>query len=332
MAMRVLVTGASGRIGRRVAGALLERGDSVVGLDRVASGLGHERYREVVGAFEDDAAVGRAIRGCEAVLHLGAFMSWVRADIARVHAANTDGTFVLLQAAVRERVGRFVFASSGEVYPETRPVRVPLDESHPLKPESVYGLTKLIGEEMVEFHRRVHGLATVILRFSHTQDADELLDPGSFFSGPRFYLRARIRQQEAFGNQAVVDALRAYDDGRERLLVSRGRDGRVFRMPIADARDICGGVLLALDSERAVGQTLNLGPDEAVRFDEAVELLREVTGLPVADVTLPVAAVDYVTSRARAREILGYRTQWPFAAMVRDAATRWKRPDPALSG
>jgi nucleoside-diphosphate-sugar epimerase len=96
----------------------------------------------------------------------------------------------------------------------------------------------------------------------------------------------------------------------------------VFRMPIADSRDICAGVLQALDSDRAVGQVMNLGPDEAVSFDHAVAVLHQATGLPVVEARLPMAAVDYVTSRARAREILGYRTRWNFAEMVADALRR----------
>jgi len=101
----------------------------------------------------------------------------------------------------------------------------------------------------VAFFARTTGMETVVLRFSHTQDASELLDPDSFFSGPRFYLRARIRQQAAFGNSAVVEALKPHDDGTEKLLISRGQDGTVFRMPITDTRDIVDGLIAALDRQ-----------------------------------------------------------------------------------
>jgi UDP-glucose 4-epimerase len=320
--MQILVSGGSGRIGRLVVAELLQRGDAVVSLDLQPCGRTERDFREVLGRFDDPAAVEAATTGAGAVLHLGALMSWVRADVPKVYAANVTGTFNVLQAALKFGVRKLVFASSGEVYPETKPVYLPLDESHPTRPTSAYGLSKLLGEEMVEFHQRVHGLPSVILRFSHTQDARELLDPGSFFSGPRFYLRARIRQQEAFGNTKVVEALRPLDDGTEKLLVSRGEDGTVFRMPIADSRDICAGVLQALDSDRAVGQVMNLGPDEAVSFDHAVAVLHKVTGLPVVEARLPIPAVDYVTSRSRARETLDYRTRWSFEDMVADAAER----------
>jgi UDP-glucose 4-epimerase len=90
-------------------------------------------------------------------------------------------------------------------------------------------------------------------------------------------------------------------------------------MMFADARDIAAGVLLALDAPRAVNATLFLGPDEATPLDVAVDALEARTGLPVVRANLPGPAVDYTTSNARARELLGFRPRWTFAAMVEDA-------------
>jgi UDP-glucose 4-epimerase len=323
--MKVLVTGGAGRVGRGVVHALLERGDRVVSFDLRASGQTHAHLTDVVGVFDDPQAAARAVDGADAVLHLGAFMSWLPSEAQRVYDANVTGTYVLLDASRRAGVRKFVFASSGEVYPETRPVYLPLDEAHPTQPASLYGLTKLLGEEMVRFHQRIGSLGTVILRFSHTQDASELLDPESFFSGPRFYLRSKIRQQASFGNQRAVDALSVHDDGTPKLFVSHGEDGTVYRMPITDTRDIVEGVVRALDSDRAIGQTLNLGTEEAVRFDEAVAMLQAVIHLPVVDVRLPGAAMNYSTSRARAIEVLEHRPAWTFKRMVEDAVASRER-------
>ena len=261
--MHILVTGGAGRVGRRLIPHLLARGDSVACLDLAQLPLEHPALTQVTGAFDDEAAVARAMAGAEAVVHIGAYMSWIAADVPKLYAANVTGTWTVLRAATAAKVRRFVFASSGEVYPETRPRVLPIAEDHPTEPTSAYGITKLIGEDMVAFFARSTGLETVVLRFSHTQDADELLDPESFFSGPRFYLRARIRQQQAFGNTAVVDALRPHDDGREQLLISRGQDGTVFRMPITDTRDIVAGLVAALDSPAA--QPGNRGGDRLRR-------------------------------------------------------------------
>ena len=130
-------------------------------------------------------------------------------------------------------------------------------------------------------------------------------------------MRSKIRQQAAFGNQRAVDALRAHDDGTSKLFVSRGEDGTVYRMPITDTRDIVEGVIRSLDSDRANGQTFNLGTEEAIAFDKAVAMLHAVTGLPVVEVRLPGAAMNYSTSRARAIEILDLRPAWTFEKMVK---------------
>jgi len=320
--MRVLVTGSAGRVGRRVVDLLLARGDGVTGFDLRPLGRDATGYREIVGSFDDTAAVDAAMDGVDAVLHLGAFMSWLPADAAKVYAANATGTLQLAAAAARAKLGRFVLASTGEVYPEVRARYAPIDEAHPREPVSAYGLSKLAAEEIAAFYQRTQGLPVVTLRFAHTQEAAELLDRDSVFSGPRFYLRSKIRQQRAFGNARALSVLEPHDDGHDMLLVQCGEDGRPYRMMIADARDIADGVLLALDSDKAIGQAMNLGPDAPIRFDDAVALLADATGLPVARVAMPGPAVDYATSSARARDLLGFRPRWTFAAMVEDARAR----------
>ena len=317
--MRVLVTGSAGRVGRRVVDLLLARGDAVTGFDLRRLGREHRAYAEVMGDLGDGEAIAKAIAGADAVLHLGAFMSWLAADAGRVYEANASATFKLLQAAANANVTRFVLASTGEVYPEVRARYLPIDEDHPRAPVSVYGLSKLVAEDMVAFFHRTRGLPFVVLRLSHTQDADELLDPASFFSGPRFYLRAKIRQQREFGNAGALAVLEPLDDGTDKHLLQCGEDGIPYRMMIADARDIAAGVVLALDSQRAVNAKMNLGPDDATSFDSAVSLLQARTRLPSVRANLPGPPVRYETSNARAREILGFRPQYTFARMVEDA-------------
>jgi UDP-glucose 4-epimerase len=317
--MHVLVTGSAGRIGRSVVARLLERGDAVTGLDLQSLELAHAGYAEVTGGFENQRSVARVIKRVDAVVHLGALMSWLPADSARVMAANATGSLPLLAAASAAKVKRFILASTGEVYPESKPQYLPIDEKHPREPVSTYGLSKLLTEESAAFFQRTQDLPVTILRFAHTQDASELLDPESFFSGSRFYLRAKIRQQRAFGNKRALAVLEPLDDGREQLLLQCAEDGTPYRMMIADTRDIVDGILLALDSPKAIGRTVNLGPDRPIAFDEAIECLRKATGLPVVRVKMPGPAVNYVTSNALARELLRFRPRWTFAAMVDDA-------------
>ncbi|MCB8821081.1 NAD-dependent epimerase/dehydratase family protein [Microvirga rosea] len=318
--MAILVTGSAGRVGSKVVQRLLDEGNLVTGFDLKPSVINHRNYREVVGSFDDRTAAANAVEGTTAILHLGAFMSWLPADAEKLHRANVDGTRVLLEQAARVKPERILFASSGEVYPENVPDYLPVDEEHPLKPRSSYGLTKLLGEEIVRFFERTSGIPATILRFSHTQDAAELLDPSSFFSGPRFFLHAKIRQQENLGNTAAVQRLMAVDDGREALVVSRNENGRPFKMHITDTRDMIDGILLALKSPKAAGRTYNLGATTPVDFAEALPLMAKMTDLPLKTVDLPGSGVYYETSNARIREELGFDPKWTIERMISEAA------------
>ena len=239
-------------------------------------------------------------------------------------AANVEGTRVVLEAAVEAGVERFIFASSGEVYPEGAPQRLPVDETHPTHPRSAYGLTKLLGEEMVRWAGRSHALPFSILRFSHTQDASELLDPESFFSGPRFFLQSRIRQQEAMGNEAAVAALRAVEDGKPALVLARNEHGRPFRMMITDTRDMVRGLRAALANPAMVGETCNLGATQPVDFAMVLPEMARITGLPLRVVDLPGAGVFYETSNARLRSLTGFEPVFPFDRMLEEAAIAWR--------
>lgn len=318
----ILVTGSAGRVGRAVVAALRSRGRIVRGLDLRPSGTGGE---EIVGSLEDAEAIFKAMDGVSDVLHLGAFMSWLAADRDSMFAVNVEGTRRLLDAASLAGVRRFIFASSGEVYPENRPEFLPITEHHPLRPNSPYGLTKLLGEELVHFHQRLGRMETVILRFSHTQDAGELLDEESFFSGPRFFLRPRIRQQLSFGNTAIADLLQSHDIGEPSHILARNENGRPFRMHMTDTRDMVAGILLALDHPKAAGGTFNLGADEPVDFAELLPKISSLTGLPIVTVDFPGDGVYYHTSNERIRNTLGFEAQWTMDRMLDDAAAARRR-------
>lgn len=318
--MRIAVTGASGRLGRTLTGLLCQRGHTVAALDAVPPA-----YTPPAGAaftrvdLADPEGLAAACAGADVVVHLAAVMSWRRSDEPALLRVNVLGTANVAEAAAQ--AGAFcVFASSGEVYPEGRPVYQPLDEDHPRAPTSAYGLTKVLGEDTVAFYRRARGLRAVVLRFSHFQDAAELLDPDSFFSGPRFFLRRRIEQQRGFGNDAAVAALEPYDDGTEKLLLSRGADGTPYRMGILDSRDLAAGVATAAERPDLDGHTIGVGADDSVDFDDLIPLMAERSGLPYVDVRLPGPAVHYTTSNARARDLLGFTVRHPIAAMVDEAA------------
>lgn len=315
--MRVLVTGAAGRIGRQVVRLLRAHGHRVRGLDLRPA----DADELVVGDLWNPADVRAATDGVDAVVHLAALMTWdPRAEDA-LFEQNAVATHRLLRALPAELV-RFVFASSGEVYPERRPAYLPIDEHHPLAPDNAYGLSKLLGEEMVRQRMRV-GLRATIVRLAHTQAAEELLDPASAFSGPRFFVTSRIRYLESLPPTPVIaEAIRRLREVQrpgDQLLLACSEEGAPYRMGICDVRDAAAGVVLALEHPRAEADVFNIGPRSSVDFGDIVPLMGRLSGLPVVRVCLPLPAYSYETSIERARQVLGYEPNYSIEQMIQEA-------------
>ncbi|PSK92941.1 UDP-glucose 4-epimerase [Murinocardiopsis flavida] len=317
--MRIVVTGAAGRLGRTLVQRLAADGHRTTGVDLAAPRDRAAGAEHVVLGLDDRAGLAAAFDGADAVVHLAAMMSWNPAELTDMFRVNVLGTAHVADAAATAGA-RLVHASSGEVYPEIKPDYQPLDEEHPRNPASLYGLTKKLDEDIVDFYRRTRGLRAVVLRFSHFQDAAELLDERGFFSGPRFFLHRRIEQQRGFGNDAMVAALLPHAvEGETRLLLSRGSDGTPFRMGILDTRDLASGVIAAIGTPEADGEAIGIGADDSVGFDALVPEMAKRTGLGYADVALPAPAVHYTTSNRKARDLLGFVPEWPIDRMLDEA-------------
>jgi UDP-glucuronate 4-epimerase len=175
----VLVTGAAGFIGSHAAEALLARGCNVVGVDNFCDFYDRawkEANLACVGAKlkveEIDIADGKRIAGLvakvkpSAILHLAA-MAGVRPSIERPGyycRVNVEGTTNLLQAAIENKVGKFLFASSSSVYGNAS--RVPFSEEDPVdEPISPYAATKRAGELLCHTYWHLYKLPSFCLRF-----------------------------------------------------------------------------------------------------------------------------------------------------------------------
>jgi UDP-glucose 4-epimerase len=169
--MRVLVTGGAGFVGSNLVGFLMEGGHDVTVLDDLSAGARPEWWGKragpqcVEGKIEDESAVRRAARGVEAVVHLaarpGVADSVDRPDLD--FGVNVLGTFNAVDAARREGVRSFVFASSGAVLAGATP---PLREDMPAAPLSPYGASKLYGEGITAASG-VYGMVGISLRFAN---------------------------------------------------------------------------------------------------------------------------------------------------------------------
>lgn len=155
-ALRVLVTGSAGAIGRPVCAELMARGDTVRAFDRTPSPHAHE---VVVGDLADARAVHDAVSGVDAVLHLGAFPN--DAPFPELVGPNVLGLFHVLDAARSAGVSRVVLASSLQVGGKSEQQLSPAAHA----PGNHYALTKLWAEDMGEMYARRFGLEVVAARF-----------------------------------------------------------------------------------------------------------------------------------------------------------------------
>jgi len=157
--MKVLVTGARGKVGSVTAAALSKAGHEVVCTDLSRGVFERPQPGEATYIQADLADAGEAfavVRGVEAVVHAAAIPDPTHNVPATVFQNNIMATFNTLEAAVRFGVSRFVNISSetvpGFFFPERPflPDYVPVDEAHPIRPQDPYALSKYFGELLMD--------------------------------------------------------------------------------------------------------------------------------------------------------------------------------------
>ena len=170
--MRVLVTGAFGKVGKWVVTELLAHGHRVRALDRTAppTELKGAEMETVFADVADPLAALSATMGCDGLVHLAAYPGPHGVTSAELLRVNVIGTQNILEAAVAAGMPRVVLTSSigalGYSFPvhPCLPDYLPVDAAHPRRPQDVYGLSKVMNEEAAAAMTRLHGLGTIVLR------------------------------------------------------------------------------------------------------------------------------------------------------------------------
>ena len=172
--MSVLITGGLGFIGINTVKEFVKDDFQVVVVDKKKDsgmlngvlGSLRRKVRFLCCDILDLDCLSKAARDVEYILHLAAVVSVaeVNENPSLAFKVNVDGIHdILLVSRINDNIEKVVFASSAAVYGD--PQYVPISEDHPLKPISLYGLTKVLGEELVRWYYRIYGLDYVILRY-----------------------------------------------------------------------------------------------------------------------------------------------------------------------
>lgn len=257
----VLVTGATGFLGRHLIPQLIEAGYRVRALVRPTSDVSFLEAHGVELAYADDIAdkegVAKACDGCDEVIHAaGQFRFW--GDLPAFWQTNVAGTAAVLEAAGRAGVSRFVHVSTIAVAGHI-PKGAIIDEDFPSDPQDHYQRTKLEGEQLVLSYHKAQNLPVVVVR------------PGAFYGPWGRY---------AFNRLFFEEPLRGW-----RIKVDRGER---MNFPVF-AADVARGVILALQHGRA-GEIYNIC-GQSITHNEGNQIVSDLAGISRWRFNIPKWAV-----------------------------------------
>jgi UDP-glucose 4-epimerase len=298
----VLVTGGAGFIGSELVAQLAAKGRRVLVIDNLVNGR-RENLAEIGGDvallehdIRDVAGYERRLRETAVVYHLACL--GVRHSLhspVENHDVNATGTLRLLQACRAADVPRFVYVSSSEAYGTAR--WAPMSEEHPTFPCTVYGGSKLAGECYARAFHRSYGYPTVMVRPFNTYGPRSHHEGDSGEVIPRFLLRCLA--------------------GKPMVVFGDGTQTRDFTY----VSDTAAGILLAGESEQAVGATINLGSGLELTINDLAKEVAAVAGRPAApvehDAPRPGDVLRLCSDVSLASSLLGYQPRVPLADGLR---------------
>lgn len=316
--MTWLVTGGAGYIGGHVVRALRGAGYPVVVLDDLSTGR-PERLPEdvslVVGSVTDRALVAGVLRRhpVDGVVHLAARKS-VAESVARpdwYHRENVGGVVALLDAMAGTGVSRLLFSSSAAVYGIPAAPRV--DESCRTEPINPYGLTKLLGEQLIEAAGNGYPLSWVALRYFNVVGATNPL------------LADRVPAN------LVPIALAALAADRPVTVTGTDfptRDGSGVR-DYVHVEDLAAAHLAAVNrlmEARPVSTVYNVGTGRGYSVFDVLRRIEAVTGQPVPyrdGPRRPGDPPEVVADVSRIRRELAWRARYGLTEMIASTWLAW---------
>jgi UDP-glucose 4-epimerase len=320
--MKILVTGGAGYIGSACAQMLLEAGHDVTVLDALLTGH-REAVPKAARFVQANLAERDTVRGLlaegkfDAVMHFAAFIEAGESmrDPGKYMQNNVSYSIALLEEIQRAGIGSFVFSSTAAVYASSDN---PLSEDSAIRPSNVYGQTKLMVEQTLEWYSLVHGLRYALLRYFNAAGA--LPGRGEDHPGESHLIPLVLRVP-----LGRLPAVKIFGDDYPTP------DGTAIRDYIHIA-DLISAHLLALtalaDKPRLV---YNLGNGAGYSVKQVIDVAREVTGHPIpSEVTprRPGDAARLVASSEKIRRELGWTPRMPALHEIIGSAWEWHRSRP----
>jgi NAD dependent epimerase/dehydratase len=262
----ILVTGADGFIGSHLTELLVHSGYSVKALSQYNS-FNNWGWLEKVDCLESIEVVSGDVRdphfcrnimgGVNSVFHLAALIAIPYSYVAPDSYVDTNikGTLNMCQAAIESNVKRFVHTSTSEVYGTAQ--YVPIDEKHPLQPQSPYSATKIAADAMAMSYFNSFDLPVTIARPFNTY-------------GPRQSARA-----------VIPTIITQIANGMKEIKLGDVTPTRDFNF----VEDTCRGFLAIAQSDSTIGQTINIGSNFEISIGDTLNIIKELMGSDVEFIT-----------------------------------------------
>jgi len=320
--MNILVTGGAGYIGSATSEALINAGHSVTVYDSLVTG-----HREAIpaganfihAALDDVNALKQALTSAkfDAIIHFAAFIEAGESmkDPGKFFRNNFVNSLNLIENAVQAGIKKIVFSSTAAVYQSSEE---PLTEDSPLGPTNVYGHTKLMTEQALEWYREIHGLRFAALRYFNACGAL----PG----------RGEAHQPESHLIPRVLDiALGKAESATIFGTDYPTPDGTCIRDYIHIA-DLVSAHILALGAlEERDKMIYNVGSGNGFSVREVIETARKVTGHAIPAAESPRRPGDparLVASPQKIKDELGWHPAHTNMDDILSSAWEWHKSHP----
>jgi UDP-glucose 4-epimerase len=311
---RILVIGGAGFLGSHITDQLTLTGArEIVVVDdfvrgtraNLADAARDRRVRIVEGSIEDRALLRREMAGIDYVFDLAAL--WLYECVhepRRALEVNVVGTFNVIEAAQEAGVKKVVYSSSASVYGDA--AFTPMTEEHPFNNRTMYGATKIAGEQFFRANYEQNGMDYVGLRYMN------IYGPRMDYKGTYVSVIMKVLDRIGEGLPPIIfgDGSQAYD--------------------FVHVADVARANILALQAE-ATDEFFNIGIGVKTTIRELVDLLLEITGSDLEPEYRPqeqMFVTHRVGSTEKAERLLGFRATVPLESGLR-SVVEWRQRDAA---
>lgn len=323
--MNLLVTGGAGYIGSHTVRKLKEAGHEVVIFDNLSSG--HRDAIKGFELFEGDLANKEDLKkvfsqnSFDGVIHFAGLIEVGQSmiDPKEFFQNNLVCGLNLLEAMLEHNVKKIVFSSSAAVYGQ--PEKTPIEENDSKSPTNVYGLTKLMFEQVLDAYDHAYDLKSVALRYFNATGADPSGEIGPDHKNKTHLLTLALLT--ALGKRESISIF-GTDFPTE--------DGTGIR-DYVHVNDLADAHVLALDylQKEETSNKFNLGNEKGTSVRQVIQLAKEVSGIDFKVIEEPRRDGDPASlfaSSQKAKQVLGWKPQFPEMKQIVQTAWNWHKNHP----